>query len=156
MGVGHLNFLVRVMLVIMTLGFARISFADFADGLEAFDGGDLTLAIEQWQEAAANGDLDAAISLADLYISGIGIKPDPQEAVRLYRLAAERGDAVAQFNLGDLYAPGHGIEKDLAKAYVWLQRAADQGRHWAARRLKEVDESMTGQERAQALAMLSN
>jgi len=156
MGVSPAKILIRVLLVVSAFSFTRISFADFKDGLEAFDGGDLALAVEEWQLAVGEGNLDAAVSLADLYLTGIGVPADPKEAVRLYRLAAEQGHGVAQLNLGDLYARGLGVERNLIEAHLWLTRAADQGRRWAARRRQEVEDSMTPQERADAQKRLAD
>ena len=88
--------------------------ADFADGMEAFDGGDLNAAIAAWRQAAAMGDLDAAVALADLHYQGIGLPRDASAAAALYRKAAQAGHKIARLNLGELYDLGDGVARNPA------------------------------------------
>ena len=116
-----------------TLGLGRSSFADFAEGLEAYDAGDLRSAYEAWLPLAEAGDIQAQVAVAGLLeVGGLRLAPDLPQAVSWYRRAAERGDPVAQMNLGDFYARGHGVPRDRARALAWFSLAAEQGRHWAA------------------------
>ena len=126
--------------------------ADFEDGLEAFDSGDLEAAVAEWRPLAESGDIEAQVALAGLYLSGTGVPADPASAVRWYRLAAERGDPVAQLNLGDLYARGLGVGRDLVQAYLWLSLAIAQGRRWPAARRAQIAPLMSPVEIARAEA----
>ena len=137
------------LVLLLSIG-AAPSFADFRDGLEAFDAGDFAAAVAAWRPLAEAGDRDAQLSLAGLYLEGLGVRRDPAEAVRLYRLAAEQGDAVAQLNLGDLYARGLGVERDLGLATCWLTLSARQGRQWPRARIQEIEPLMTAAEQAEA------
>lgn len=110
----------------------------FAEGLEAYDAGDYETVLEAWQPLAAAGHLEAQVSLADLYLNGLGVAADPAAAALWYRRAAEAGDPVAQLNLGDLYARGLGVPRDRVEAVVWLELAARQGKGWAAARRDEI------------------
>ena len=110
----------------------------FAEGLEAYDAGDYETVLEAWQPLAAGGHLEAQVSLADLYLNGLGVAADPAAAALWYRRAAEAGDPVAQLNLGDLYARGLGVPRDRVEAVAWLELAARQGKAWAAARRDEI------------------
>lgn len=76
------------------------------------------------RERAAKGDAEAQFLLGRNYEAGrSGLKKDPAEAARWYRLSAEQGDPWAQASLGLLYRFGKGVEKDLVEAYAWLTLA---------------------------------
>jgi TPR repeat protein len=134
--------------------FAAAAQADFAEGVEAYDGGDLETAVAAWREAAAEGDLEAVVALAGLYAEGSGLPQDWQAAARLYRRAADAGDKIAQLNLGELYATGRGVERDLLQAYLWYGLAAKQGSAWAARELAAVTRALPGDALARAKTLL--
>ena len=57
------------------------------------------------------------------YETGQGVKPDPAEAARLFRLAAEKGHSNAQFSLSLLYRKGLGVDQNLAEANKWFARS---------------------------------
>ena len=133
----------------------KAAHADFVQGLEAFDAGDLETAVSEWREAAASGDLDAIVALAGIYEQGSGVPLDHGEAARLYRVAAEQGHKIAQLNLGEILAAGRGIPSDMVSAYLWLDLAAQQGSHWAARRRDTLAKSLTAAERAEAEALIA-
>ncbi len=126
------------------------AWADFAEGLAAFDAGDYKGALEAWQPLAEAGEAEAPIALAGLYRGGLGVPADLAAAARWYRRAAEQGAAIAQLNLGDLYSRGAGMPRDLVRAHLWLSLAAAQGRLWADRRRQEIEPSMTAAQRAEA------
>ncbi len=130
--------------------------ADFDEGLEAYDGGDLERAVAAWREAAAEGDLEAVVALAGLYAQGSGLPQDWQAAARLYRQAAEAGHKIAQLNLGEHYATGRGVERDLVQAYLWYGLAAEKGSLWAARELDTITRLMPADDLARAAALLGS
>ncbi len=128
----------------------------FIEGLEAYDGGDLTEAAAAFRQAADAGHREALVVLAGLTLDGRGVRQDPAQAARLYRRAAEQGDALAQLNLGDLYSRGLGVPRDRREAHYWLSRAAAQGRRWPLARLRQIEAAMTPEELAQARLRLAN
>jgi TPR repeat protein len=130
--------------------------ADFAAGLQAYDGGDYALAWAEWQAQAQAGDPDAQIALAGLFIQGLGVARDPAMAVHWYRRAAQQGAVMAQLNLGDLYARGLGVERDLVRAYAWLELAARKGQNWARRRRDEIAKRLTPERIAAALTLVDH
>lgn len=134
---------------------AAPAWADFADGLAAFDAGDYEDAFAEWQPLAESGDSTAQVAVAELYLTGQGVRADVAEAIRWYRRAAEAGNAVAQLNLGDAYARGLGVAADAIDAYVWFSLAAAQGRQWPEMRRQEMAESLSPEQMAEADARLA-
>ena len=134
---------------------AALAHADFADGLKAYDRGDLGTAAAKWREAAASGDLDAVVALAGLYEQGMGVPQDRMEAARLYRIAAEQDHRIAQLNLGEILATGRGVQRDVVSAYLWLALAANQGSHWAAEQRTALAKTLTAAERSEADALIA-
>lgn len=128
--------------------------ADFTDGLAAFDGGDYTTAFEEWRTLAEAGDAEAQVALAELYLTGQGVRADTAAGISWYRRAAAAGHPVAQLNLGDFHVRGAGVPRDLTTAYVWLSLAAEQGRAWAELRRDEIANAMTPAQIAEAKARI--
>ena len=130
------------------------AFAGFAEGVAAYDGGDLRAAYEEWLPLAEAGDNRARVALAGLLESGApGVPRDMAAAARWYQRAALDGDAIAQMNLGELYARGAGVPRDPVRALAWLSLAAAQGRRWAARRHAALADRLTSEQRAAAAAL---
>jgi len=101
--------------------------ADFAGGMKAYKTGAYTTAYQKWKDLAAQGDVKAQNNLGILYRRGLGVKKNPKEAAKWYKLAADQGFAKAQFNLGLMYKRGNGVEKDLIKAIDLYQLSARNG-----------------------------
>jgi TPR repeat protein len=77
---------------------------------------------------AQSGDPQAQTLLALAYHSGVLLKNDEEEALRLLRLAAEKGYLPAEESLGIYYAMGIGMEKpDPQAAIKWYTAAAQKG-----------------------------
>ena len=74
--------------------------ANVRAGVNAWRSGEWSVAVAQWQEAAAQGDADAAFNLAQAYRLGFGVDRDLQKAESHYRLASEKGHRQASGNLG--------------------------------------------------------
>lgn len=77
--------------------------------------------------AAEQGDAEAQLNCALMFLDGIGVPRNLPLAAKWFRRAADQGDAQAQNNLGLMYLVGHGSKRDHAKAAKWLRRAAEQG-----------------------------
>ena len=81
-----------------------------------------------FRKAATKGLADAQLSLAMMYLAGVGVEQDYSKAEKWCRRAAERGDPWAQNVLGIVHAVGWGSLKDTARAEEWFRRAASPGR----------------------------
>ena len=62
-----------------------------------------------------------------MYLNGLGVPQDYNEALRLFQLAAAQEDANAQNNLGLMYLNGHGVPKDYNEALKLFRLAAAHG-----------------------------
>lgn len=98
---------------------------DFNAGFAAFNVGDYTAALQEWQPLAENGHAGAQRYLGIMYQMGDGVRRNSAEAVRWYRLAAKQGDAWAQQNLGYMYKSGTGVLQDYVSAHMWLNIAGN-------------------------------
>lgn len=89
--------------------------------------GDVDRAVTLYQQAAAEGDLRAMVSLAQLHESGTGVSQDTVRALDLYEQAAAGGSADAMINLAVTLFEGQIVPKDEERAVSLLQRAAQGG-----------------------------
>jgi TPR repeat protein len=71
-------------------------------------------------------------------------------AIRLFRPLAEQGNTKAQNVLGVMHRRGQGVARNSVRAFVWFSRAAARGDATARTELREVSQTMTGEELAQA------
>jgi hypothetical protein len=67
------------------------------------------------QDAAAQGEPEALLGLAEAREAGRGVSRDPDEALRLLRAAAEKGQPEAAFRLARLYRAGTRVPRDEAE-----------------------------------------
>ena len=80
----------------------------------------------RWYEAAIRvRDVDAALALAEIHRSGLGLPVDARRSVELLTFAAEEGSSRAMRMLGEAYLYGSSVPADRAQALHWLARAAE-------------------------------
>jgi len=101
--------------------------ADYQDGRDAFDRGDYSTALKEFEILAKQNDPRGQYALAVMYDIGEGVLQSSKEAVKYYRLAAEQGFANAQNNLGVAYDHGEGVGTDYKEAMKWYLLAAERG-----------------------------
>ncbi len=130
--------------------------ADFAAGLQAFDGGDYQAALENWQPLAEAGDEDAQTAVAGMYLAGAGVSRSFDLAARWYAAAAEQGHVQAQLNLGEMYAEGRGVSRDPVQALKWLGLAAAKGHAWAEEAAGKLARSLSPEELAEANRLIAS
>jgi len=82
-------------------------------------------ALAELHQRAVSGDATAQLDLGLRYVTGRGIKPDEQTAVRWIGKAAAQSNAAAQFELGSDYT----LEphRDFGRAAPLLRQSALQG-----------------------------
>jgi TPR repeat protein len=100
-------------------------------------------AIFWYQRAAACGDGDALVEMGRRYYAGVGIRRDPEHAVRCFHKAiksnniSQAGREDAMYHLGVAFYDGRGVRKSNARAVEWLSRANKDDDHAEARNLIE-------------------
>ncbi|MCP4233755.1 MAG: sel1 repeat family protein [Aestuariibacter sp.] len=77
-------------------------------------------AFKWYRKAAEQGQADAQMLLANIYVEGIGVLENYKEAVKWYTKAAQKGHIEAQYTLGLMYVKGEGVEKNEREGYAWL------------------------------------
>ncbi len=97
-------------------------FAFFAEGLHVSAHKDYNRALEFFPRNPV-----VLTAMAQLYLEGLGVEPNPQVAVALLREAAEADHAPAQLHLGIAYLRGLGLEQSVENARKWLTQAAEAG-----------------------------
>ena len=109
------------------LGLQHDNASDAVESLHAyakFKAGEYQQAREIWQRLADRGNTTALINLANLFQQGMGVEPNPKQALDLIRQAAALGDARAQYELGIEYEKGRLVKRDLQQAAHWLLQSA--------------------------------
>ncbi len=81
------------------------------------------------QRASSEGNTDASVRLAEMYLQGRGVPQSCDQATNLLRSAANRGNAKAQIKLGALHATGQCVPLDRVAAYRWFARASQSEPH---------------------------
>jgi TPR repeat protein len=94
---------------------------------------------EALSQRAKNGSAEAQYTLGAIYEDGSGVRADPEQAAKWYKLAAEKGNIGAQRQLGILYYSGKlGPEESGKKAgVVWFRQAAEGGDIYSQNQLGE-------------------
>ncbi len=85
------------------------------------------LAIQWFQQAAAQGHGASYFQLGYMYETGLGLPQSYVDAMSWYELAATKKVAVALNNIGSLYYRGKGVSVDKKKAAEYYKQAADLG-----------------------------
>ena len=70
---------------------------------------------------------ESAAALGSFYLTGLGVKSDPETAFRFYKSAADRGHARATGIASGCYFDGTGVTRDKRKGMEWLRLAVDRG-----------------------------
>ena len=106
---------------------AGSAWADFDDGLAAYESGDYATALKEFRPLAEQGYAVAQFNLGVMYDHGYGVPENDTEAVKWFRKAAVQDNAKAQTNLGIMYVLGIGVPEDYVKAHMWFSLAKAEG-----------------------------
>jgi TPR repeat protein len=88
--------------------------------------------------AAASGDPAKLVSLANLYLYGIGTEPSEVEAAKLHRLGAEKNDPRCMYLYGSDLRLAIGVKEDKAAGLALIRKAADKGLPEAEYKMHEL------------------
>src|SRR3954470_11156949 len=103
---------------------AGAAWAGVKEGVEAWQAGNYSAAVNEWRPLADKGDADAQFNLGQAYKLGRGVPaPDLRIAQSWYEKAAQQGHGQAQANLGlILFQNG-----ERQRALPWIRKAAEAG-----------------------------
>ena len=82
-------------------------------------------ALHLFKQSAKLGVQESNFFLGNIYLHGLGVKPNSIEAARYFKLGAESADCLN--NLGILYLNGDGIKQSNKDAFRCFQKAANKG-----------------------------
>jgi TPR repeat protein len=120
----------NIYLVLFCLFFlfsAPLHAASYEDGKKAYLNKDYKLALEILKPLAENGNSQAQITMGLMYDYGHGVKKDPAESMKWYRMAAEQGVPLVQHDIGVKYFQGQGVEQNYNEAAKWWEMSANAG-----------------------------
>ncbi|WP_457090755.1 tetratricopeptide repeat protein [Microvirga sp. P5_D2] len=92
------------------------------------------------EKAAAAGNQEALIGLAQAYSDGTGVSAAPEKAASLLQQAADAGIPEAKYRLGLMYKSGTGVGANLNKAIELMSSAQESGFPLAAVALSSMTE----------------
>jgi TPR repeat protein len=92
------------------------------------------------EKAAAAGNQEALIGLAQAYSDGTGVVASPEKAASLLQQAADAGIPEAKYRLGLMYKSGTGVDMNLSKAIELMSSAQESGFPLAAVALSSMTE----------------
>ncbi|MCW3147287.1 sel1 repeat family protein [Stutzerimonas stutzeri] len=103
---------------------------------------ELPAALRACQQAASEGDLQAAFELGEFYYDGRRAPRDLAKARHWFEQASLHGHAAAQHRLGVMFFRGEGVRANNVQAYVVLKMAAVNGDEDALDTADRVSEQM--------------
>lgn len=89
--------------------------------------GEVNDGLSKLHKTAAMGNVEAMVTLSNLYMGNNGVSPDYAESFKWAEKAAEAGNPQGMRNLAILYANGLGTNQDNDKAIEWGDKAATKG-----------------------------
>ncbi len=101
--------------------------AEYDAGVRDLDAGDYAAALKAFGLSAREGNSDAQYQLGIIYMDGLGVRSNAEEAAYWFRKAAQNGHMASQFEIGHCFATGSGVQQDSRIAAEWYWRAAEQG-----------------------------
>jgi hypothetical protein len=146
----------KKILVVCFIFLANMAWAgDYEEGFAALGSKNYSVAIEKFQKAANQGNVDAQSALGFMYNEGAGVSQNYTKAIKWYKMAAKQGNLFAQFTVGYMYLEGQGVVQNYVKAHMWFNLAAVNANINAKNLRDLVAKEMTPQQIAQAQQMAS-
>lgn len=136
-----------IAVILLSLSFIRLAYADFNDGVMAYLMGQYETAYNTMRSLAETADhAYAQYYVGMMYLNGQGVEQSYEEAGKWFRKAAEHGIPQAQYKLGYLYSKGQGLPKDLEYAYAWYRVGATRNHQKSINSIAEVKTQLTDEE----------
>ena len=101
--------------------------SEFSAGAKAFGRKEYAIALPHFLKAANLGDAQAQYNVGTIYVQGLGVVRNDDEALKWFLLASEQGFPLAQSNLGWMYEQGFGSPQNVLLAFMWGTLGARSG-----------------------------
>ncbi len=111
--------------VLLSISLNGVAYADFNNGLKAYQARDYATALKEWEPLAEQGHTSAQYNLGRMYEKGEGVPQNYKQAVNWYLKAAKQGNTKVWSPLSTFYALGLGVNQDDSKAIFWQRKAVD-------------------------------
>lgn len=122
-----------------------LSFAELREVLQtATDPSETAAALAALTELAENGHRSAQAELGRAWQQGIGVAPDPTQAVRFWQMAADQGHSASRNQLARALQSGAGTAADPVEAVRLLRLGAEEGHVPSMANLARALETGTG------------
>ncbi|WP_321778019.1 tetratricopeptide repeat protein [Sulfurimonas sp.] len=115
-----------VILIIGTILF-KFYYNDYNRANSAYENGDFHKAIQLYEKACDDNNMDACRIAGYCYDEGLGKRLNLQKAIQLYSKACDGEDMVACHNLAMMYLEGRGVKKDGKRAFEMFGTLCDNG-----------------------------
>lgn len=132
--------------------------ADYQDGVQHYAKGNYDAAMEQFQQAAEQGEPKAIYFIGFMHHNGFGVPRSDAEAMKWIRRSADMNHYESQFYMGRLSESGRKIEHDLVAAYMWFSLAAksapnERDAAYTMREVRRLEKKLKPEEIAKAKQM---
>lgn len=107
-------------------------------------------AVQNFQQAAKLGNLEAMFWYGDMLVKGLGIEKNEEKGNEILHEAADAGNNSAITMLGVNYWQGNGIKKNISQAYKWMLISKKQQNETAITILDEMGKEITASQKKQA------
>ena len=118
---------IGTIVVIIGVIFFKFYYNDYDRANSAYENGDFTKAIELYEKACNNQNMEACRIAGYCYDEGLGKRLNLQKAIELYNKACDGGDMYACHNLATMYLEGRGVKKDGKRAFKMFGTLCDNG-----------------------------
>ena len=127
------------MVILYRLGMEDYPEAEYWLGdINEFNLNNFAEAAKWYAFAAEHGNPQAMFCIANMLMTGKGVKEDHREAVKWYKKAAVNGIPDAQFMMGELTRTGNTIQQNHTDAHKWYELALQNGCSHAQMRLEQM------------------
>ena len=82
----------------------------------------------------------SALDLAEMYLYGIGVQPNPKQAVKIWEKLSRQGYHKVNVNIGIAYYNGYGVQKNRARAIQYL-KSVEKESEYASEVLNRIKEN---------------
>ena len=115
------------MLLILTIVGCDSQTQSYNQALKQMNGEHYAAAAQTFSVLAETGHAEAQFRLGVMYLNGLGVTKDPQQAIYWLEKAALQGSVGGQYTLARFYLQDRSGSRDEALALQWFQRLAERG-----------------------------
>ena len=97
----------------------------YEKGFDAFEDGDINVAIEAWEKGSEQGEVQSQVMLGLLYARGDDVDPDSKKAAKWLAKAFKDEDETLHITIGLVYYKNRGSSAEDREAVELFEKAID-------------------------------